>query len=123
MTTSHGCSLRSARSSARSRARSRHRNCDDAVMTEQEVVLDRGETLAVDGVCVRLSGREVLHDVSFTIQAGEFVGLIGSNGAGKTTLLRGILGLQAPAAGTVRIAGQPRTRRGSLIGDVPHKNL
>jgi zinc/manganese transport system ATP-binding protein len=90
-------------------------------MTEQEVVLDRGETLAVDGVCVRLSGREVLHDVSFTIRAGEFVGLIGSNGAGKTTLLRVILGLQAPAAGTVRIAGRPRGRGSQLIGYVPQR--
>jgi ABC-type branched-subunit amino acid transport system ATPase component len=75
------------------------RNCDDAVITDQDVALGTSETLAVDGVCVRLSGREVLHDVGFTIRAGEFVGLIGSNGAGKTTLLRVILGLQAPAAG------------------------
>ena len=92
-------------------------------MTKQEVVLARGETLAVDGVCVRLSGREVLHDVSFTIQAGEFVGLIGSNGAGKTTLLRVILGLQAPAAGTVAIAGRPRGRGNQLIGYVPQRVL
>ena len=74
------------------------------------MAIEHDETLAVDGVCVRLSGREVLHDVRFTIQAGEFVGLIGSNGAGKTTLLQVILGLQAPAVGTVRIAGRPRAR-------------
>jgi len=81
------------------------------------------ETLAVDGVCVRLSGREVLHDVRFTVQAGEFVGLIGSNGAGKTTLLRVILGLQVPATGTVRIAGRPRSRGSQLIGYVPQRIL
>ncbi len=49
--------------------------------------------LSVEGVSVRLSGREILQDVGFRIEAGEFTGLIGSNGAGKTTLLRVILGL------------------------------
>ncbi len=79
--------------------------------------------LAVDGVSVRLGGREVLQDVRFTIRRGEFVGLIGSNGAGKTTLIRVILGLQAPAAGTVRIGGRVRTRRSALVGYVPQKIL
>jgi zinc/manganese transport system ATP-binding protein len=71
------------------------------------------ETLTVDGVSVRLGGREVLHDVRFTIKAGEFVGLIGANGAGKTTLMRVILGLVQPFAGEVRIGGRPRGRRGA----------
>ena len=65
--------------------------------TDLDIPVEDDETLAVDGICVRLAGREVLHDVRFTIRAGEFVGLIGSNGAGKTTLLRVILGLQSPA--------------------------
>jgi len=69
------------------------------------------ELLRAEGVSVWLSGREVLHDVGFTLQRGEFAALIGSNGAGKTTLLKVILGLQAPSAGTVTLAGQPRTRR------------
>ena len=84
---------------------------------------DTGELLQVDGISLWLSGRKILDDVSFSLGPGEFAGLIGSNGAGKTTLLRVILGLQAPSAGTVRIAGQPRTRRGSLIGYVPQKIL
>ena len=65
----------------------------EAVITaEPGLAADREPTLAVEGVSVRLGGREVLHDVRFSIQAGEFVGLIGSNGVGKTTLLRVILG-------------------------------
>ena len=52
------------------------------------------ELLRVDGVGVRLGGRDILRDVSFTVRPGEFTGLIGPNGAGKTTLLRVILGLQ-----------------------------
>ena len=81
------------------------------------------EMLAVDGVTVRLAGRDVLQDVRFAIRRGEFVGLIGSNGAGKTTLLRVILGLQVPTAGTVRIAGRLRARRTGLVGYVPQKIL
>jgi zinc/manganese transport system ATP-binding protein len=79
--------------------------------------------LEVDGVSVWLSGREILHDVRFTIRPGEFTGLIGSNGAGKTTLLRVILGLQAPSSGRVVVTGGGRRRRNSSIGYVPQKVL
>jgi zinc/manganese transport system ATP-binding protein len=84
-------------------------------------VVSQDEALAVDGLSVRLGGREVLHDVSFTIGQGQFVGLIGANGAGKTTLMRVILGLIQPAAGEIRIGGRPRGRRSGEIGYVPQK--
>ncbi|MDQ6778183.1 MAG: ABC transporter ATP-binding protein [Actinomycetota bacterium] len=92
-------------------------------MTGEDGSGDRQEVLSVEGVSVRLSGREILKDVSFSIAAGEFTGLIGSNGAGKTTLFRVILGLQASTAGQVLVAGQPRSRRNPLIGYVPQKFL
>ena len=82
-----------------------------------------GEVLAVDGVSVALGGRQILDQVTFSVAAGEFTGLIGSNGAGKTTLLRVILGLQAPAAGQVRIGGLARNWRSRSIGYVPQKVL
>ncbi|HUA10428.1 MAG TPA: metal ABC transporter ATP-binding protein [Solirubrobacteraceae bacterium] len=85
--------------------------------------LDGEEILGVEGISVRLSGREVLREVSFRIRAGEFTGLIGSNGAGKTTLFRVILGLQPPTAGRVLVAGRPRSARNPLIGYVPQKFL
>ena len=77
------------------------------------------EILAVDGISVSLSGREILHDVTFHINAGEFTGLIGSNGAGKTTLRRVILGLIAPSTGTVRV--ESGSKRQPLIGYVPQR--
>jgi ABC-2 type transport system ATP-binding protein len=49
----------------------------------------------VDAVC----------DVSFTVEAGEMVGLIGPNGAGKTTTLKMLCGLLRPTAGRARVAG------------------
>ncbi len=48
---------------------------------------------------------EAVQDVSFSIQAGEVVGLIGPNGAGKTTTLKMLSGLLHPTAGEARVAG------------------
>jgi zinc/manganese transport system ATP-binding protein len=77
------------------------------------------EVLSLENVSLWLSGREILHDVSFNLRAGELTGLIGSNGAGKTTIFRVILGLEAPSAGTVLFSGRPRPRRNRSIGYVP----
>ena len=53
-------------------------------------------------------GREVhaLQDVSFTVGAGEIVGLTGHSGCGKTTLIRIIMGLETPTSGTVSVGGE-----------------
>ena len=79
----------------------------------------RGEILSLEGVSLRLSGREILHEVSFSLHAGELTGLIGSNGAGKTTIFKVILGLETPSAGKVLFSGQPRPRRNRSVGYVP----
>ena len=79
------------------------------------------DLLRLDGVGVRLGGREILRDVSFVIRPGEFTGLIGPNGAGKTTLLRVILGLQPVTSGSVLLDGAPRPPRDASIGYVPQK--
>jgi ATP-binding cassette subfamily F protein 3 len=55
----------------------------------------------ISRVTQRFSDRLVLRDVSFRLNEGERVGLIGRNGAGKTTLLRLILGQEAPTEGSV----------------------
>ncbi len=77
------------------------------------------EILSLEGVSLWLSGREILHDVNFSLRAGELTGLIGSNGAGKTTIFRVILGLEAPSSGKVLFAGHPRPRRNRSLGYVP----
>jgi zinc/manganese transport system ATP-binding protein len=79
------------------------------------------EVLHLQDVSVSLSGRQILKDVTFCLDAGEFTGLIGSNGAGKTTLLRVILGLERPSSGEVLLDGVPRARRNRSIGYVPQK--
>jgi zinc/manganese transport system ATP-binding protein len=77
------------------------------------------EVLKLEGISVWLSGRQVLREISFTLQAAEMTGLIGSNGAGKTTIFRVILGLQRASAGRVWISGRERPGRHSAIGYVP----
>jgi ABC-2 type transport system ATP-binding protein len=47
-----------------------------------------------------------LHDVSFDIPEGSFLGLVGHNGSGKTTLLKCIAGILRPTAGTIRYRGR-----------------
>jgi zinc/manganese transport system ATP-binding protein len=82
-----------------------------------------GAVLSVEGLGVRIAGRQVLEGVDFAIAPGEFTGLIGSNGAGKTTLFRAILGLQGASSGQILVDGRPRTRRTDSIGYVPQKFL
>jgi branched-chain amino acid transport system ATP-binding protein len=49
---------------------------------------------------------QVLRDVSFDIQEGEIVSMVGGNGAGKTTLLKTISGLLSPRLGTINFLGE-----------------
>src|SRR5262245_44161356 len=62
--------------------------------------------IEVRGLCYAYSaGRPALDGVSFTVAAGESVGVVGPNGAGKTSLFLCLTGVLPPRAGTVRVAG------------------
>src|SRR3954471_3877166 len=62
--------------------------------------------LQVDGLRVAYGGIEALRGVSFTVDEGEIVTLLGANGAGKTTTLRTVSGLLRPKSGAVTFDGQ-----------------
>jgi branched-chain amino acid transport system ATP-binding protein len=59
--------------------------------------------LELKGVAKMFGGLAALQDVSFTVSAGEIVGLIGPNGAGKTTLFNVITSMFAPTSGEVAL--------------------
>jgi len=52
----------------------------------------------------------VLEDVNFTLERGDFLGIVGPNGSGKSTLMKLILGLLVPNKGSVRLFGQPLSK-------------
>jgi branched-chain amino acid transport system ATP-binding protein len=65
--------------------------------------------LEVSGLDVHYGGIHALKGVSFSVEQGQIVTLIGANGAGKTTTLRAISGLVKPSNGTVTFDGKPIT--------------
>lgn len=69
------------------------------------------------------NGNAVFDDLSFEIQKGDYVGLIGSNGSGKTTLLRLILGLITKQKGSIQIFGKEIEgfQEHTKIGYIPQK--
>ena len=63
-----------------------------------------GRRLELIGVCKRYeSGPEVVKDVSFTLEPGEFLTLLGPSGSGKTTTLMMVAGFELPSAGEIRV--------------------
>src|SRR5580692_8293751 len=59
--------------------------------------------LICDGISVALNQTKIIDNVSFTLEPGSIVALIGPNGSGKTTLLNVISGIQQPGGGQVRL--------------------
>jgi len=62
--------------------------------------------LEVDDIEVRYGAIRALRDVSFEVNEGEIVALLGANGAGKTTTQKTISGMMRPAGGEIRYDGQ-----------------
>jgi zinc/manganese transport system ATP-binding protein len=80
----------------------------------------RGEvSVQFDNVALALGGRTILRGMTFAVDRGEFIGLLGANGAGKTTLLRAILGILPAQAGEIRVLGQPSRMGHPSIGYMP----
>jgi ribose transport system ATP-binding protein len=63
--------------------------------------------LTVDGIRKSFFGVTVLHDVSFSVEAGKALGLVGENGSGKSTSMNILGGVHQPEAGTMTLGGKP----------------
>lgn len=66
-----------------------------------------------------LGGIPVLRDVNLSIEAGDYLAVLGPNGGGKSTLLKVILGLLKADSGTIRILGAAPGEAGGRIGYLP----
>lgn len=71
--------------------------------------------LELDRVSKHFGGLLALSDISFSVTAGEILGVIGPNGAGKTTLFNLITGVVVPSSGSISLRDE------SLIGLRPHR--
>ncbi len=82
-------------------------------------------TLEISNLNAGYDGTPILRDVSFSVDDGEIVGIVGRNGVGKTTLLKAIMGLLDPETGSIQYNGEELTGRAAnehaqrSIGYVP----
>jgi branched-chain amino acid transport system ATP-binding protein len=79
----------------------------DALATEGLASHSATEALAIAGVDAFYGDSHVLHDVSFSLQPGRLLGLLGRNGAGKTTCMSTIMGFLKPRRGAIALYGEP----------------
>ena len=82
---------------------------------------DTPAALAVRDLTVAYKHQPVLWDIDLTVPPGVLLAIVGPNGAGKTTFIKAILGLVKPAAGTVRLFGEPYDHQRELVGYVPQR--
>ncbi|XP_061580553.1 ATP-binding cassette sub-family B member 6 isoform X4 [Cololabis saira] len=104
-----------------------HREVEDAD-DAQDLQLTAGQ-VEFQRVCFSyVPGTEVLQDVSFTLEAGQTVALVGPSGSGKSSILRLLFRFYDPQGGCIRVDGQDisRVRQSSLrsyIGVVPQDTV
>jgi zinc transport system ATP-binding protein len=63
------------------------------------------DVLSVENLYFRYNSRDVLSDITFSINTGDYIGLVGPNGSGKTTLIKVVLGLLKPHSGKITLFG------------------
>lgn len=65
-----------------------------------------GTAISVRNLRVSYGEREILHNISFDVKAGETITILGGSGSGKTTLLRSLMGLEKATGGAIWIRGK-----------------
>ena len=85
--------------------------------------MEKKKVIELKDVQYAYGNNVVLSDITFSIEKGDFLGLIGPNGSGKTTLLKLILGLYPLKAGSIKLFGTDIAsfREWAMIGYVPQK--
>ena len=80
------------------------------------------KAIDIHNLTINLKGREVLSNITLSLDEGRFLGIVGPNGGGKTTFLRAVLGLIKPTSGEIQVFGrQPEEilKTGKVFGYLP----
>ncbi len=75
--------------------------------------------ISCENVTVKYDGKTAVDDVSFALEAGDYLSIVGENGSGKSTLMKVILGLIKPSAGAVRFFGLKQKE----VGYMPQQTI
>jgi len=75
--------------------------------------------IEVNDVTFSYDKTPILEDVTFTLNRGDFLGIIGPNGGGKTTLLKLLLGIMEPDKGVLKVLGEAPRDAKHRVGYVP----
>ena len=65
----------------------------------------------------------ILDGLSFNVQPGEFISIVGKSGSGKSTIFRLVTGLDEPSAGSISLEGNPIEQRLGKVGYMPQQDL
>ena len=76
--------------------------------------------LSCQGLALGYDGKEILRDLTFEVNAGDYLCIVGENGSGKSTLMRTILGLQPALSGEIRFGDGLKQ---SEIGYLPQQTV
>lgn len=70
--------------------------------------------LCVKDLTVQYDGSEALHDLSFELEEGDYLCIVGENGSGKSTLIKALLGLKKPDGGNITYTGLAQSQIGYM---------
>jgi len=81
--------------------------------------------IVLKNVWIRYNSNVILEDISFSVEKGEILSIVGPNGSGKTSLIRAIMGLKEIWKGEIRVMGSPPVdlRKSGVIGYLPQGNM
>ena len=71
-------------------------------------------------LCLGYDGQEILHNLNFSVDKGDYLCIVGENGSGKSTLMRTLLGLQQPLHGSITLSEGLTHRQ---IGYLPQQTI
>lgn len=78
--------------------------------------------VSVNNFSLRLSGSDIINNLSFEVMPGEVFAFLGANGSGKTSTIRALLNIYSPTSGTLHIDGKTYTpAMSNLVGYIPEE--